>query len=108
MTIKRFNEVQIQTIRNIWSIDCPEVKNLKNNQRCDIHQVKHNKLPDLETWEILKKQFPNATLNAWGEVFYVTRESIRLLNNKLIKDGEVNIQSWVDEKNLNNYGKTPI
>ena len=108
MTIKRFNEVQIQTIRNIWSIDCPEVKNLKNNQRCDIHQVKHNKLPDLKTWEILKKQFPNATLNAWGEVFYVTRESIRLLNNKLIKDGEVNIQSWVDEKNLNNYGKTPI
>ena len=50
MTIKRFNEVQIQTIRNIWSIDCPEVKNLK--KRC-----KHNKLPD--------KDLENFNMNAW-------------------------------------------
>ena len=108
MTIKQFDETQMKMIRNIWSIDCPDIENFKNNQRCDIHEVKHIKLPDLETWKILKMQFPNATLNAWGEVFYVTRESIRLLNNKLVENSEENVQSWVDEKNLNNYGKAPI
>ena len=108
MTIKQFDETQMKMIRNVWSIDCPDIKNLKNNQKCDVHEVKHIKLPDLETWKNLKEQFPNATLNAWGEAFYVTRESIRLLNNKLLENSEENSQSWVDEKNLNNYGRTPI
>ena len=54
MTIKQFDETQMKMIRNIWSIDCPDIENLKNNQRCDIHEVKHIKLPDLETWKILK------------------------------------------------------
>lgn len=107
MRISHFNNDQLKIIRTIWSIDCEKVQFLKNNEKCPIHDIRHNKLPDFKTWEELKNLYPNATLEAWGEAFYTSKESVRLLNNSLIEDKNYSSQNWNVEKNYALYGAKP-
>ncbi len=107
MRISHFNNEQLNEIRNIWSIKCENIQFLKNNEKCSIHNIKHNKLPDLRTWDELKSLYPTATLDAWGEAFYTSKESIRLLNNSLIKESGDSYQEWNLEKYYILFGEEP-
>jgi len=107
MRISHFNNEQLNEIRNIWSIKCENIQFLKNNEKCSIHNIKHNKLPDLRTWDELKSLYPTATLDAWGEAFYTSKESIRLLNNSLIKESGDSYQEWNLEKYNILFGEEP-
>ena len=113
MKISKFNNDELLQIRMIWSVDCPEIENIPTNSTCKTHNIKHDRLPDLKTWQKLNQLYPFATLQAWADAFYVSRESIRQLN---LSEKSKNTLEGIDateykpeqHKVINYFGERPI
>ena len=95
MKKSKFTDEELSQIRTMWSIDCEEIQRLSTNEICKIHKIKHDRLPDLDTWNEFQSLYPNATLQAWADAFFVSREAIRQLNSK---HATHNIKTKKDEK----------
>jgi hypothetical protein len=95
----RFTPEQIKNIDKYWYTGCPERKSVSI---CDKHQLRHRRTPDKETFAYLILLYPDAPLQAWGDVFGVTRESIRLLYLQISKSG-----SWEIDRKSRRYGERP-
>ena len=113
MKISKFNNDELLQIRMIWSVDCPEIENIPTNSTCKTHNIKHDRLPDLKTWQKLNELYPFATLQAWADAFYVSRESIRQLNllekSKNTLEGIDPIKYKPEQhKVINYFGERPI
>jgi len=113
MKISKFNNDELLQIRMIWSVDCPEIENIPTNSTCKTHNIKHDRLPDLITWQKLNELYPFATLQAWADAFYVSRESIRQLNllekSKNTLQGINLVKNNPDQHKIVNYfGERPI
>mgnify|MGYP001452029859 CR=1 FL=1 len=113
MKISKFNNEELSQIRLIWSVDCPEIEYIPTNSTCKTHNIKHDRLPDVNTWNKLNELFPFATLQAWADAFYVSRESIRQLN---LLEKSKNTLEGIDateykpeqHKVINFFGERPI
>ena len=96
----------------MWSIDCEEIQRLSTNEICKIHKIKHDRLPDLDTWNEFQSLYPNATLQAWADAFFVSREAIRQLN--LLSMQQITSRKNVVKNNrktkgfVNYFGERPV
>ena len=113
MKISKFNNEELSQIRLIWSVDCPEIEYIPTNSTCKTHNIKHDRLPDVNTWNKLNELFPFATLQAWADAFYVSRESIRQLNllekSKNTLQGINVVKNNPDQHKIVNYfGERPV
>jgi len=80
---QRFTETDKSVINQYWNITCDFIKTEKNTRlTCPEHGIQHKRTPDTFTYEQLYKMFPTYPMEAWAEVFFVTREAIRLLHWK--------------------------
>lgn len=94
----RFSEEDKQIISQYWFVGCTR----HANQTCDTHGVKHRRTPDLVTFTKLIELYPTAPLQAWGEVFNVTREAIRVLHMQISDNA-----SWRNTRELAMFGEKP-
>ena len=94
----RFNEEDKRIISEYWFVGCTRGA----NQICDTHGVKHRRTPDLVTFTKLVELYPTAPLQAWGEVFNVTRESIRVLHMQISDN-----KSWKNTRQEAMFGSEP-
>ena len=113
MKVSKFNNDELLQIRMIWSVDCPEIENIPTNSTCKTHNIKHDRLPDLKTWQKLNELYPFATLQAWADAFYVSRESIRQLNlleksKNTLEEIETIKYKTEQHKIINYFGERPI
>ena len=83
----QFNEEQIKEIYKYFYIDCEMIHDesvslSKKMMICPIHKMKHERLPDADTFTMLLEIYPNYTMQAWADVFKTTREAVRILYKK--------------------------
>ena len=83
---KRFSISDKTIINQYWNITCEFIKNEKNARlTCPEHGMQHKRTPDTYTYKQLYEMFPTYPMEAWAEVFFVTREAIRLLHYRTFK-----------------------
>lgn len=86
-TMVSFNEDQIKEIYKYFYIDCEMIHDdsislKKKMMICPIHKMKHERLPDADTFRVLVEMYPAYTMQAWADVFKTTREAVRILYKK--------------------------
>ena len=80
---QRFTDTEKSVINQYWNINCDFIKTEKNTRlTCPEHGIQHKRTPDTFAYEQLYKMFPTYPMEAWAEVFFVSREAIRLLHWK--------------------------
>tara|TARA_B100000287_G_scaffold92329_1_gene84503 strand:- start:6076 stop:7236 length:1161 start_codon:yes stop_codon:yes gene_type:complete len=98
----RFSEEDKKIISEYWYIGCETPKPLGAHQMCNTHGFKHRKTPDVYTMAKLIELFPEAPLEAWGQVFNCSREAIRVLYLQISKGN-----SWSKDRQERMFGAKP-
>lgn len=105
-TLVSFNQEQIQEIQKYFYIDCEMIHDdsvslKKKMMICPIHNMKHERLPDANTFKMLTEMYPGYTMQAWADVFKTTREAVRILYSKAFGS------SMGEDRLIYLYGKSP-
>ena len=80
--IKKFNQDQINSIKNFWSVDCTHLDSYDAKHQCPVCKKKYKRLPDVNTFRELIMTY-DATDTAWAEVFRTDRSSVTKIRNKV-------------------------
>ena len=108
---RRFTEEDIEEIKKYYWIDCKwldkqmQYKGGKNSRKCPTHEIVHHRLPDRLTFKLLVDLFPTYPMEAWAEVYKVSREAVRLLYAQSVDSDKRNSFGEDREKIL--YGEKP-
>jgi hypothetical protein len=98
----RFSEEEQKIISEYWFVGCETPVPKGAHQMCRTHGFKHRKTPDVYTMAKLIELYPEAPLEAWGQVFNCTREAIRVLYLQISKG-----KSWGEDRKERLFGAEP-
>jgi hypothetical protein len=107
---RRFTEEDIEEIKKYYWIDCEwldkqEKFNGVGSRKCPTHGRIHYRLPDQLTFKLLVDLFPTYPMEAWAEVYKVSREAVRILYAQSVDSDRRN--SYGEDREKTIYGEKP-
>lgn len=103
----RFGEKEKKIIESYFKVDCNWIhteegrEKVSHKKKCPDHGFRHKRTPDDYTYRVLFEMFPYYPMEAWGQLFGVSREQIRQLHVRAFNS------SYGDEKRKAIYGLVP-